>query len=298
MKRIHNILIICALSINICACSNNSKISDSNIGINSNHNDEFNQLKVNNSIIEESYNYNNETVDNTINNESVNENINNEIIDNEIVASNDDEKQIVLDNGQYIRAVRWLLNPLAGPNYWNKYYEDYSETISQELITQLINEYKSDSSKVQLDIQDVTEPEFYIKNILRLPAYVKNEDGETYSVVETSMDYNYNDYSLTYNELLDTMNNTDLYNIPIYVKSGELEYITIDYSDIPVSKLEWQSKILNGFEFISWNLQVSIDKTSNNIVVLKDIGIYNTTEIYYYCTLNSNGQIINIEQQY
>ena len=50
-----------------------------------------------------------------------------------------DRSNVVAED--YIEAVKWILNPNAGPVYWGQTYPEYEKYISKELLDKRITEY-------------------------------------------------------------------------------------------------------------------------------------------------------------
>lgn len=98
---------------------------------------------------------------------------------------------------EYIDAVKWILNPNAGPVYWEQTYSEYEKYISRELLDRKIAEYKK-QGKVDTSLYNMTEPEYNLKKVCKYPEY-DYEQGiyKSYNSYEKEM-------TLTYDEFMNT----------------------------------------------------------------------------------------------
>lgn len=70
------------------------------------------------------------------------EGANDQVADNMVIADSIEYIQDVNSViGRYSIAVEWLLNPNAGPVYWNETYDEYNKYISRNLLSDTIDKY-------------------------------------------------------------------------------------------------------------------------------------------------------------
>ena len=92
-----------------------------------------------------------------------------EFIDNNYTAQTEEESYTPdpnADSKNYIQAVKWLLNPNAGPVYWQKTYDQYADYIDPSLLERKIQEYWANGG-VDVSSLGMDEPDYHMINTCR-----------------------------------------------------------------------------------------------------------------------------------
>ena len=199
----------------------------------------------------------------------------------------------------YIDAVKWILNPNAGPVYWGQTYPEYEKYISKELLDKRIDEYY-EQGKVDTALYGMTEPEYNLKVACKHPEYNAEQDiYNSYNSYEKEMTLTYEEFmSAEYKE----------YRYLCYHVAQDRDYLEFDaYSQI-IDTEDAYKRLEESFKKPVWLLEVSKDNGTEftGIIEITDTGTFehyigristpqNIGETEYKCYLDDENKIYKIE---
>lgn len=223
-----------------------------------------------------------------------------EFIDNNYTAPTEKESYTPdpnADSKNYIQAVKWLLNPNAGPVYWQKTYDQYADYIDPSLLERKIQEYRANGG-VDVSSLGMDEPEYHMINTYRYPIFTMDYGCMT---PNNNIDYDLPDsQSQTYAEFLaqyeaqkDTPNT---YFFQPYFNICQDRYYIYCY-DISDNEQEALSKLETSFYDPPWSLW--FDYAEGKHIYLRDIGLFDRDgyigETIYTLTLNDHNKVVDID---
>lgn len=200
---------------------------------------------------------------------------------------------------EYIDAVKWILNPNAGPVYWGQTYSEYEMYISRELLDNRIAEYYENGG-IDAESYGMSEPEYNLKVVCKYPEY-DEEQGiyNSYNSYEKEM-------TLTYEEFIGAEYKE--YRYLCYRVTQDRNYLEFDaYSQI-IDAEDAYKNLEESFEKPVWLLEVSKDNGTEftGIIELVDTGTFehyigwisapqNIGKTEYRCYLDDENKIYKIE---
>ena len=223
-----------------------------------------------------------------------------EFIDNNYTAPTEEESYTPdpnADRKNYIQAVKWLLNPNAGPVYWQNTYDQYADYIDPSLLERKIQEYWANGG-VDVSSLGMDEPEYHMINTYRYPIFTMDYGCMT---PNNNIDYDLPDsQSQTYAEFLaqyeaqkDTPNT---YFFQPYFNICQDRYYIYCY-DISDNEQEALSKLETSFYDPPWSLW--FDYAEGKHIYLRDIGLFDRDgyigETIYTLTLNDHNKVVDID---
>lgn len=223
-----------------------------------------------------------------------------EFIDNNYTAPTEEENYTPdpnADSKNYIQAVKWLLNPNAGPVYWQNTYDQYADYIDPSLLERKIQEYRANGG-VDVSSLGMDEPEYHMINTYRYPIFTMDYGCMT---PNNNIDYDLPDsQSQTYAEFLaqyeaqkDTPNT---YFFQPYFNICQDRYYIYCY-DISDNEQEALSKLETSFYDPPWSLW--FDYAEGKHIYLRDIGLFDRDgyigETIYTLTLNDHNKVVDID---
>lgn len=223
-----------------------------------------------------------------------------EFIDNNYTAPTEEESYTPdpnADSKNYIQAVKWLLNPNAGPVYWQNTYDQYADYIDPSLLERKIQEYWANGG-VDVSSLGMDEPEYHMINTYRYPIFTMDYGCMT---PNNNIDYDLPDsQSQTYAEFLaqyeaqkDTPNT---YFFQPYFNICQDRYYIYCY-DISDNEQEALSKLETSFYDPPWSLW--FDYAEGKHIYLRDIGLFDRDgyigETIYTLTLNDHNKVVDID---
>lgn len=201
---------------------------------------------------------------------------------------------------EYIDAVKWILNPNAGPVYWEETYPEYEKYISRKMVDDKIQEYV-EAGKVDVSSTGMTEPEYNMREVFKYPAYDEGQGiYESYNSYEKEM-------TLSYEEFIQQEYNDHRY-FDFYV-TQDREYLAFSGMSHTYGKEDALKSLEESFKKPVWLLEVSKDNSHKvtGIIELVDTGTYehyigrlgvylNMGETEYECYLDDENRIEKIEK--
>lgn len=222
-----------------------------------------------------------------------------EFIDNNYTAPTEEESYTPdpnADSKNYIQAVKWLLNPNAGPVYWQKTYDQYADYIDLSLLERKIQEYRANGG-VDVSSLGMDEPEYHMINTYRYPIFTMDYGCMT---PNNNIDYDLPDsQSQTYAEFLAQYeaqkDNPDSYFFqPSFNICQDRCYIYC--YDLNDNEQEVLSRLKEEFYKPLWSIE--FDYAEGNHIYLRDIGLYDRDiyigETIYTLTLNDHNKVVDI----
>ena len=223
-----------------------------------------------------------------------------EFIDNNYTAPTEEENYTPdpnADSKNYIQAVKWLLNPNAGPVYWQNTYDQYADYIDPSLLERKIQEYRANGG-VDVSSLGMDEPEYHMINTYRYPIFTMDYGCMT---PNNNIDYDLPDsQSQTYAEFLaqyeaqkDTPN-TFFYQPDFDICQDRCYIYCYDISD---NEQEVLSRLKEEFYEPLWSIE--FDYAEGNHIYLRDIGLFDRDvyigETIYTLTLNDHNKVVDID---
>ena len=223
-----------------------------------------------------------------------------EFIDNNYTAPTEEESYTPdpnADSKKYIQAVKWLLNPNAGPVYWQKTYDQYADYIDPSLLERKIQEYWANGG-VDVSSLGMDEPEYHMINTYRYPIFTMDYDcmlpniNNSYDSPD-SQTQTYAEFWAQYEAQKDTPN-TFFYQ-PDFDICQDRCYISC--YDINDNEQEVLSRLKEEFYEPLWSIE--FDYVEGNHIYLRDIGLYDRDiyigETIYTLTLNDHNKVVDID---
>lgn len=223
-----------------------------------------------------------------------------EFIDNNYTAPTEEESYTPdpnADSKKYIQAVKWLLNPNAGPVYWQKTYDQYADYIDPSLLERKIQEYWANGG-VDVSSLGMDEPEYHMINTYRYPIFTMDYDcmlpniNNSYDSPD-SQTQTYAEFWAQYEAQKDTPN-TFFYQ-PDFDICQDRCYISC--YDINDNEQEVLSRLKEEFYKPLWSIE--FDYAEGNHIYLRDIGLYDRDiyigETIYTLTLNDHNKVVDID---
>lgn len=223
-----------------------------------------------------------------------------EFIDNNYTAPTEKESYTPdpnADSKNYIQAVKWLLNPNAGPVYWQNTYDQYADYIDPSLLERKIQEYRANGG-VDVSSLGMDEPEYHMINTCRYPIFTLDygcmtpNDKSSYELSDSE--------TQTYAEFLAQFEaqkgNPDSYFFqPSFNICQDRCYIYC--YDLNDNEQEVLSRLKEEFYKPLWSIE--FDYAEGNHIYLRDIGLYDRDiyigETIYTLTLNDHNKVVDID---
>lgn len=223
-----------------------------------------------------------------------------EFIDNNYTAPTEEESYTPdpnADSKNYIQAVKWLLNPNAGPVYWQNTYDQYADYIDPSLLERKIQEYRANGG-VDVSSLGMDEPEYHMINTCRYPIFTLDygcmypNESNTYDLPD-SQTQTYADFFAQYEAQKDTPN-TYFYQ-PDFNVCQNRYYIGCYASRC--NEQDTLSALKNTFYEPLWSIK--FDYAEGNHIYLRDISLYENDiyigETIYTLTLNEHNKVVDID---
>ena len=223
-----------------------------------------------------------------------------EFIDNNYTAPTEEESYTPdpnADSKKYIQAVKWLLNPNAGPVYWQKTYDQYADYIDSSLLERKIQEYWANGG-VDVSSLGMDEPEYHMINTYRYPIFTMDYDcmlpniNNSYDSPD-SQTQTYAEFWAQYEAQKDTPN-TYFYQPDFDICQDRCYISCYDISD---NEQEVLSRLKEEFYEPLWSIE--FDYVEGNHIYLRDIGLYDRDiyigETIYTLTLNDHNKVVDID---
>ena len=223
-----------------------------------------------------------------------------EFIDNNYTAPTEEESYTPdpnADSKNYIQAVKWLLNPNAGPVYWQNTYDQYADYIDPSLLERKIQEYRANGG-VDVSSLGMDEPEYHMINTCRYPIFTLDygcmtpNDKSSYELSDSETQ-TYAEFLAQYEAQKD---NPDSYFFqPDFDICHDRCYISC--YDISDNEQEVLSRLKEEFFEPLWSIE--FDYAEGNHIYLRDIGLYDRDiyigETIYTLTLNDHNKVVDID---
>lgn len=223
-----------------------------------------------------------------------------EFIDNNYTAPTKKESYTPdpnVDSKNYIQAVKWLLNPNAGPVYWQKTYDQYADYIDPSLLERKIQEYWTNGG-VDVSSLGMDEPEYHMINTCRYPIFTLDygcmtpNDKSSYELSDSETQT----YAEFFAQFEAQKDNPDSYFFqPDFDICQDRYYISC--YDISDNEQEVLSRLKEEFYEPLWSIE--FDYAEGNHIYLRDIGLYDRDiyigETIYTLTLNDHNKVVDID---
>lgn len=206
------------------------------------------------------------------------------------------ETSVELNEEKYIEAIKWILNPNAGPNYWEETYYKYSDYIDRNLLDSKIQEYW-DNGGIDTSGTGMSEPEYNMRYTYQYPKYVDDVDYGIFPENTSTYD---GKNTLSFDEYCKQIENIDYIYFTRFYKCQDRNYV---YTDISNPLTDYQKEIsglMESFEIPYWDLEISSIKDGE--IILQDNSVYDRYKYLgktlYTLTLNKDGKISDIDTYY
>ncbi len=223
-----------------------------------------------------------------------------EFIDNNYTAPTEEESYTPdpnADSKNYIQAVKWLLNPNAGPVYWQNTYDQYADYIDPSLLERKIQEYWANGG-VDVSSLGMDEPEYHMINTCRYPIFTLDygcmtpNDKSSYELSDSETQ-TYAEFLAQYEAQKDS---PDSYFFqPSFNICQDRCYIYC--YDLNDNEQEVLSRLKEEFYKPLWSIE--FDYAEGNHIYLRDIGLYDRDiyigETIYTLTLNDHNKVVDID---
>lgn len=200
--------------------------------------------------------------------------------------------------GGYSIAVGWLLNPNAGPVYWNETYDEYNKYISRNLLSDTIDKYWASGG---IDVSDagMHEVEYNKRFVFKYPQYVYDDEYMGY-IPDIDISGK-SDCSLTYDEFINQFHNFDNFEFGTFItyritKDGDYIISDLGHSGFAQNPDEIVEHMVNSIYLPDYSLFPgnSNDPNESRVIILEH---YEDDQVQtiYECHLNENNQIDSID---
>lgn len=217
------------------------------------------------------------------------------VVEEDIMEENNNNNNEDINVDKYVEATMWLLNPNAGPKYWEATYDEYSDFIDRALLEDKIQEYW-DNDGVDVTEYNMYEPEYNMIYNYKYPKYV--EDIDYGLAPENTSTYNNNDNTLSYDEYCEQLKNIENIYVTRFYKCQDRNYVYTNLADFS-NDYEYEIEAMKESFFKPyWDLEADVENEDTIIIkdkTLYDRGTYIGNTIYTL-KLDSEKRIISIEE--